>query len=119
MFELESLFIDYMILQREKPIYLWGSSDKSDDIDIKIDGEFIARKHIEEGKFKLEIPPQEAKWNATLELAGENRIILNNIDIGEVWIAGGQSNMEFLLRYDEEGKNTLDQKKTSTYVSMM
>ncbi len=44
MFKLESLFTDQMILQRGKPINLWGNSDKSDDIGVKIDGEFIVRK---------------------------------------------------------------------------
>lgn len=104
MIQLARIFQDGMTLQRCKPIKIWGNSDCRQDITIKLNDMVLQESMTIEKNFSIVLPPQEAMANAVLTIAGTNdTVILQNVDIGEVWIAGGQSNMEFLLRYDAEG----------------
>lgn len=105
MLKLAEIFQNGMVLQRNKPIRLWGKSDRDQQIEIYIDAEFVKREHISKGDFEVELPMREASTGITLSITYSDNasIILTNIDIGEVWIAGGQSNMEFQLRYDKDG----------------
>lgn len=57
-----------------------------------------------------EFPPMEAGTGYTMELiCGTDTVRFQNIAIGEVWLAGGQSNMEFELRNCIGGKEILEQ----------
>ncbi|HHV10812.1 MAG TPA: sialate O-acetylesterase [Clostridiales bacterium] len=100
MIKLADIFQSGMTLQRQKPIRFWGESDSAEEIKIKIDGHLIACEDIPKGSFEFFLPAQEAAENVKLEIGS---VVLERVDIGEVWIAGGQSNMEFFLRYDVEG----------------
>ena len=111
MFKLAKIFQDDMILQREKPIRVWGESDEQQTLAISIDGSRVAEETITAGKFSLTLPAQKAAENVTLTVkssAGDD-CSLRNVDIGEIWIAGGQSNMAFFLRDDAEGMKTIAQ----------
>lgn len=101
MIKLADIFQSGMTLQRDEEIALFGKSEKAQEVAVKLNGEKIGTYHVD-GDFVLKLPPQKAMFNATLEIACEDKTItLSDVDIGDVWIAGGQSNMEFLLKYDE------------------
>lgn len=106
---LPAIFQDNMILQRNKPIRIWGTTDAAQTLSVYINDNLIADTAAVAGSFRIDLPPMEAAECIELSLRGSTGDILtlHNIDIGEVWIAGGQSNMEFFLRYDAEGKNVL------------
>jgi sialate O-acetylesterase len=60
------------------------------------------------GMFSFVISAHEAAWDTTLTVSGlQDSVTLRNVDIGEVWVAGGQSNMEFPLRYDMDADTTI------------
>ena len=108
MLKLAELFQNGMTLQRQKPIRIWGSSDCAQNLTVSLNGETLLRDAPVDGEFCLTLPPQEAMRDAELRIAGTvDTLTLSRVDIGEVWIAGGQSNMEFLLRYDAEGKEQI------------
>lgn len=96
--KLVEIFQDNMILQRGKEICLWGTSEEEKEIAVKIDGKEVCTAKIPSGKFTIFLPPQEAKENVKLEVGD---VVINSVDIGEVFVASGQSNMEFLLEYEE------------------
>jgi len=96
--KLVEIFQDNMILQRGKEICLWGTSEEEKEIAAKIDGKEVCTAKIPSGKFTIFLPPQEAKENVKLEVGD---VVINSVDIGEVFVASGQSNMEFLLEYEE------------------
>ena len=73
-----------MILQRQKPIKIWGKSEKKQEIEVKINGELIYQSNIPEGAFSFHLSPQREMEDATLEI-GEHTF--KNVDIGEVWLA--------------------------------
>ena len=104
MIKLARIFQDGMTFQRQKPIVIWGSSDCEQTLNIAINGIIVMSGVTVSGDFRLTLPPQEAAENCTFLISGAtDQIRLTGVDIGEIWIAGGQSNMEFQLRYDAEG----------------
>lgn len=101
MFELAKIFQNNMILQRDKPIKLFGKTDNAQTLAVSLNNTVLAQAKITPGKFSLELPAQPATENATLTIKGSggSEVCFTNVDIGEVWVAGGQSNMQLKLRY--------------------
>src|SRR5690625_6900635 len=104
-----------MVIQREKQVKIWGTSDKEQLISIWINGKKEVEEYINQGSFEFFLPPQNAAYNQTLLIKGSSgdQVLLKDVDIGEVWIAGGQSNMEFPLKYDENGKEMIERANDS------
>lgn len=100
MIQLADIFQNGMVLQRGKPVRLWGVCDAPQWVEVRLNGTVILAQEVAAGEFNLTLPPQPAMENTELRI-GE--ICLTDVDFGEVWLAGGQSNMEFLLQYDQEG----------------
>ena len=110
MIKLATIFQDGMMLQRGKELRIWGETDREQSIEVYCGEEcWVSAQEIQEGKFSVMLPAREAAENVTVTITGSagDEITLSNVDIGEIWIAGGQSNMEFFLRYDAEGKKTI------------
>ncbi|MCI2068852.1 MAG: sialate O-acetylesterase [Bacilli bacterium] len=97
MIKLAEVFQDGMILQRGRMVRIWGESSSKEEISVFLNKEKLMSFKIPKGPFSFFLPPQEAKENASLQI-GE--ITLKNVDFGDIYLAGGQSNMEFWLRYD-------------------
>ena len=104
MITLARIFQSGMTLQRQKPILIWGNTDIDQTIQVSINGITVLDNQTVNGPFRLTLPAQAVAENCTIRITGQaDQVELTDVDIGEVWIAGGQSNMEFLLRYDAEG----------------
>jgi sialate O-acetylesterase len=91
---LPKIFGDNMVLQREKPIPIWGWAQPGEKITVQFNKQtktFIADKN---GKWMLKLDPEKAGGPYTLTATGKNKITYNNVLVGEVWICSGQSNME-------------------------
>lgn len=108
MIQLARIFGSGMTLQRRKPIKIWGSTDCPQQVTVILNDRVLLENIVIEGEFSLVLPPQETMMDAALTITGTNDMVeLTGVDIGEVWVAGGQSNMEFLLRYDAEGEREI------------
>ena len=96
------IFGENMILQRQKPIPVWGRSVGGDTVTVTL-GEQTRATVAEGGEWRVTFDPMEAAEQTTMTVSsaitGES-LSFRNVAIGEVWLAGGQSNMEFLLKYD-------------------
>ncbi|MGN0998460.1 MAG: sialate O-acetylesterase [Faecousia sp.] len=102
--KLARVFGDYMVLQRRMPICIWGENEIPEQVEVKLNGVTLCTEELPAGAFTLMIPAQEAMANATLEIGS---LIFHHVDIGEVWVAGGQSNMEFGLQYTNIGEEVI------------
>lgn len=103
MIKFADVFQDNMTLQRHKPINLFGTADADYTVMVYLDGVKISEYEIKKGKFTITLPKQNEVENSELKImtdAGDT-VTFINVDIGEVWLAGGQSNMEFLMKYEE------------------
>jgi sialate O-acetylesterase len=100
-----------MILQRDKPIQIWGWADPGEKVKLKASWQDlggISATADADGQWELELPAAKAGGPYKLTIKGKNTIELTNILIGEVWICSGQSNMHFALNKALEGKETAE-----------
>ncbi len=92
------LFQDNAVLQRDKPVPVWGTANAGEKITVTFAGQTKSATAAEDGRWSVTLDPLPASAEpATLTLAGENTLTLANILVGEVWIASGQSNMEWSM----------------------
>ncbi len=92
---LSVLFQDNMVLQRDKPCRIWGTAGKGEKITLSFNSHFYKTTADENGKWKITMPSQTAGGPYTIILTGKNSITLSNVMFGDVWLCGGQSNMQF------------------------
>ena len=99
---LPAVFRDGMVLQRNKAVCIWGSSEKAGRVSVAL-GDASATADVRGGKWRTFLPPRQAGTGLTLTVsAGDETVVIRDVAVGEVWLAGGQSNMEFLLRDDAD-----------------
>jgi sialate O-acetylesterase len=105
-----SVFSDNMVLQREKNFRIFGTCTDSDKaITVRIPELHVsAGAVISGGKWEAVMPALPAFDCCTVEIVSKTELIVfRNVAIGEVWLAGGQSNMEYELRNDKNGAKEL------------
>ena len=99
---LPPVFQNGVVLQRRKPVCIWGRASEGSEITVRLADE-SAIAVAKNGEWKTFLPPMEAATGQTLSISSEDEeITIDDVAIGEVWIASGQSNMEFLLRDDAD-----------------
>jgi sialate O-acetylesterase len=93
---LARLFGDGVVLQRHKPIAIWGWADAGADVSIAFRGHTTHARATSAGSWKTTLPPAEAggPFEMTVRSRGAS-IVIHNVLVGDVWVASGQSNMEF------------------------
>jgi sialate O-acetylesterase len=100
--KLPGFFTDHMVLQRDKPIQVWGWADAKENIKLSFGGKTLKVKADLDGHWKATFPAMQANTQAQeLKVIGSKAskgIILKNILVGDVWICSGQSNMEWDVR---------------------
>jgi len=106
------LFTDNMVLQRDKPVVIWGTADPGETISVRFAGQeksavTDAAKHwqVTLDPMPASSEPQEMRFRSQ---ASGSSFQLSNILVGEVWFAGGQSNMRFKL-WSSDGAGELFQ----------
>jgi sialate O-acetylesterase len=101
---LSRLFGDGIVLQRRKPIAVWGWAPAGAQITIAFRGRTTRATSSRNGSWMAKLPASEAGGPFELTVrAGDAHVDLHNVLVGDVWIASGQSNMEFTV---SQGNNT-------------
>ena len=96
--KLPGVLSSHMVLQRERPIHLWGWADPGERVSVTM--EALSRDAVADslGKWSVYLPPRPAGGPFRVTVAGTNRIVLEDVLMGDVWFASGQSNMEMPLK---------------------
>jgi sialate O-acetylesterase len=105
-----SVFTDHAVLQREKPIPIWGTADPGERVSVSLSNETgttVSTQTTAEGRWYVELPSLPAGGPFTMTLEGKNKVQLKDVLIGEVWICSGQSNMEWQLRNSFEPQKAI------------
>ncbi len=98
-FFLPAIFSDGMVLQRRAPIRIFGEAADGAIVTACLHGH-TAQCVATDGRFCITFPAMEAEIGLLLTVScGQQSLCIRDVAIGEVWIAGGQSNMELSLRY--------------------
>lgn len=107
MLKAAAIFSDHMVLQRNKKICVFGEAASGKMVTVTL-GKDQALGRCRDGKWMVYLPEWEAAENLSMEITdGEETICFKDIAVGEVWLAGGQSNMELELQNAEEGAEIL------------
>ena len=113
MLRTSSLFSDDAVLCRNKEIRIFGEADSQAEVTVRLydrNNALLAegRSRADDGRFLVFLKPQVAQTGCRLVTkAGKEETEAKNIAIGEVFLAGGQSNMEMELRNADEGPKTI------------
>ena len=110
MLRLAAVFGEHMVLQQGKPIAVFGEADGPVDITL---AQRSVTAACEGGRFLAHLPAMAAggPYTLTVRCGGES-VTFGDVMVGEVWLCGGQSNMEFRLR-DEKHFDEADAMRDS------
>lgn len=103
-----AIFSNHMVFQRGKPINIWGTDVDGREITVKFNGETV-KSAVRRHNWSVIIPAAD-KYAEDLVLVisdGVETVIFTDISVGEVWLAGGQSNMELELQNSLNGSDEL------------
>jgi sialate O-acetylesterase len=94
---LARIFGDHMVIQRAKPIQVWGWSGAGEKISVRLAGNARQVKANNRGEWVAELPQLMAGGPYDLVVKGKDSISIKDIMIGDVWLCSGQSNMEWTV----------------------
>jgi sialate O-acetylesterase len=95
---LPKVLASHMVIQRDLPAHLWGWAAVGESVTVSFRGESRTTTTNELGQWSIYLPPGAAGGPFQVTVKGNNTIALDDVLVGDVWIAGGQSNMEFQMR---------------------
>ena len=95
---LPRLFSDHLILQRNKPIPVWGWAAPGEKISVQFHSQTKTTRAGRDGKWSLSLDPEQAGGPYTLIVKGKNLLTIQDVLVGVVWICSGQSNMEWQVK---------------------
>lgn len=106
---LPKILSDNMVLQRNKPITLWGWGSVNESVTILFKSQSKKTKTDKSGKWVITLNPEPEGGPFQLTVKGKNTVVLNNVLIGEVWVCSGQSNMEWTVRNTNHAEQEIQQ----------
>lgn len=99
-----NVFQSHMVVQRDQPVVVWGwaSPDEEVVVSFGVDRQTTRAAADRAWRVTLAAQPANATPQQLLVQGKEQRLVLDDVLVGDVWVLGGQSNMEFEL----EGSRT-------------
>ena len=102
------IFGSHMVLQRNKPIPVWGKADRDQEVSVTFAGTTLKTRSDQYGNWKVIFPARKEGGPYELKvISGSKQIAFDDILLGEVWICSGQSNMTFKLSEAATGANDI------------
>ena len=92
------LFSDGAVLQQGVNTPVWGTADPGESVTVSIEGKQASAMADAQGHWMVRFPELTAGGPYVMTVTGKNTIDVRNVAVGEVWVASGQSNMDFPLR---------------------
>src|SRR3954463_12152059 len=88
---LPKIFADSMVLQRDKPIPIWGWANAGETVMVQFHNQKRTVRAGSDGKWRLNLNAEAAGGPYTLMVKGKNTETLTDVLVGDVWICSGQS----------------------------
>ncbi|TDG36009.1 sialate O-acetylesterase [Pedobacter changchengzhani] len=97
---LPGIFADHMVLQQQADVWIWGTAKISAAVSLTTswNGKTYTFKTDQKGIFKTKVSTPKAGGPFNIVINDGEKLTLNDVLIGEVWVCSGQSNMEMALR---------------------
>ena len=92
---LHPLFQDHAVLQRDQPVPVWGHAAPGATVSVAVAGQAVATRADAGGRWQVTLQPIAAGGPYAMSVrAGQATEIVHDVQIGDVWLCSGQSNME-------------------------
>jgi len=102
---LPSVLSDHAVLTRTTHVPIWGWADGDEEISIKLGDRSARTKATADGKWRVDLNLADSPDGPfELEVTGTNKLVVKDVIIGEVWVASGQSNMDWRLGQSPEAR---------------
>lgn len=88
---------DHMVVQRDHPILIWGWDDPGAEVAVTLGENHARAKAGDDGRWQVELPALPAGGPHEISIRGTDTIKITDVLAGEVWLASGQSNMEWTV----------------------
>ena len=99
---LPALVSDGMVLQRDMEIKIWGWADPGEKVTVKFINKTYKATADNEGNWDITLKKQKSGGPYSMTITGKNQISVDNILIGDVWLASGQSNMVHYMELHQD-----------------
>jgi sialate O-acetylesterase len=97
--QLPAIISDHMVLTRSESVPVWGKADAGEKVTVALDGQTVETTAGPDGKWMIRLNLNgSGPGPFQLVVQGKNAITVSDVVVGSVWLAAGQSNMEFLLK---------------------
>lgn len=96
--KLPAIIGDNMVLQNGMETPIWGMADPGEKVTVTMGDQRAVTVADDNGKWKVALSQWEAGGPFEMTVAGNNKITLKNILVGEVWVCSGQSNMQWSVK---------------------
>jgi sialate O-acetylesterase len=93
--KLPALISDHMLLQRDRPVRIWGTATAGENVRVEIAGQSATTRADGYGRWAMMLKPLAQGGPLQLVVQGNNRIEVQDVLVGEVWVGSGQSNMQW------------------------
>jgi hypothetical protein len=102
------MFGDNVVLQRGKPNPIWGWSKPGDAVQVELAGHTAKALADATGRWQVRLDPPAPGGPYTVKIEGpQEHVVLHEVLVGDVWLCGGQSNMELGLARTRNGSNEI------------
>lgn len=104
---LPAVFGSHMVLQQDKPVIVWGWADPGEKVSVEIGTDKQSTKANERGEWRVTLPARKAGGPFEMIVTGTNRLKLEDVMAGEVWLCSGQSNMQMDVVASQDAEKEL------------
>lgn len=101
---LARIFSEHMVLQRGKPVPIWGFAEPGEKVTMEFRGQKVSTVADRTGVWRVVLSPMSAGGPFRMTVRGNNTVELSDVLVGEVWVCSGQSNMEWPLFLARDGE---------------
>ena len=92
---LPNTFSDHMVIQHGRPVPVFGWADPGEEIAVTLGASTLRTTAAQDGRWRVDLPAQKPGGPYTITVAGKTTVRFRDVLAGEVWVASGQSNMDF------------------------
>jgi sialate O-acetylesterase len=101
-----ALFSDGAVLQHGMKVPVWGTAKDGEKVTVSFQGQEVSTT-AKDGRWRADLAPLKAGGPFEMTITGENSLKLGNILVGEVWIASGQSNMQWSVKQSDNPEQNI------------
>ncbi len=100
---------DNMVLQRGRPVPIWGWAEAGEDVTVAVAGQSVTAKAAADGRWKATLAELNSTEPLEMTIKGSSgsQVTLKNVLVGEVWVCSGQSNMQMSVKASNNAEDEI------------